>query len=162
MENWKEIKDFEGYEVSDNGRVRSLSTVKGMWGKVLEPLIAGRGYFRVALRKNNKPHFKSIHRLVAEYFIPNPENKPQVNHKDGDKSNNHKDNLEWCTYRENINHAIDNGLSSVGERNGNSKLTKDQVLEIRDSRLTYKELAELYGVHKSTINRIKNNKGWKI
>ena len=71
------------------------------------------------------------------------------------------DNLEWTTYRENMNLAIDNKISACGERNGRSKLNWIQIEEIRNSHLTSNELAAIYLVHKSTINRIKSNKGWK-
>jgi len=161
MEIWKTIKDFEDYQVSNLGNVKITANEATRKERVLKPLITGRGYYRVALYKNTKPYFKSIHRLVAEYFIPNPDNKKQVNHLDGNKENNRVDNLEWCTYRENVNHAIENKLSACGERNGNSKLTQIQVNEIRNSGLSSKELALYFNVHVSTINRIKRKEGWK-
>jgi len=161
MEIWKDIVGYDQYQVSNYGRVKTTANAATRKERILKPLKHPRGYFRVALWKDNKSKFFFIHRLVAEYFISNPENKPTINHIDGDKSNNHIDNLEWTTYRENMNHAIDNKISACGERNGRSKLNWVQIEEIRSSYLTSNELAAIYCVHKSTINRIKSNKGWK-
>lgn len=109
-EIWKPIKDFEdSYEVSSKGRVRSLDKIvvdnlKGterrrlIKGKILKPyLCKGNGYLLVTLSKNSKFKYKTIHRLVAESFIPNPNSYPSINHKDEDKQNNNLENLEWCT-----------------------------------------------------------------
>ncbi len=115
----------------------------------------------MALWKNCKSKFLFIHRLVAEYFIENPENKATVNHIDGNKANNHVDNLEWSTYRENMNHAITNRISACGERNGRSKLTQQQVDDVRQSKLNQYQLAKNYNVSQGTISRIKTQKGWK-
>ena len=105
-EIWKDIKGYEGlYQVSNLGRVKSL----GRWvykeyrgkrwqgEKILKQIKNKFGYLRVYLYKNRKAKCYAIHRLVAQVFIPNPYNLPQVNHKDEDKSNNRVDNLEWCT-----------------------------------------------------------------
>lgn len=110
-EIWKPIKDFEdSYEVSSKGRVRSLDKIvvdnlKGterrrlIKGKILKPyLCKGNGYLLVTLSKNSKLKYKTIHRLVAESFIPNLNSYPSINHKDEDKQNNNLENLEWCTF----------------------------------------------------------------
>ena len=123
MEIWKEIEGYEGYYlISTFGRVKSQSRKiynDGIKGKnkfyiSKEKIINGRidqnGYLRVALCKNNKQQDYSIHRLVATAFIENLENKPCINHKDGNKLNNNLDNLEWCTYSENLRHAYKLGL----------------------------------------------------
>lgn len=161
MEIWKNIIGYDQYQVSNYGSVKTTANEAARKERILKLLKHPRGYFRVALWKDNKSKFYFIHRLVAEYFISNPENKPTINHIDGNKANNHIDNLEWATYRENMNHAVDNKISACGERNGRSKLNWIQIEEIRNSHLTSNELAVIYSVHKSTINRIKSKKGWK-
>jgi hypothetical protein len=113
---WKDIVGYEGlYQVDENGNVKSCE--RNTIGKhIKEKIIQGgsysNGYRFVCLRKNGINSNKSIHRLVATCFIPNPYNLPMVNHKDGNKLNNHVSNLEWCTAKENLQHAIDTGLSS--------------------------------------------------
>lgn len=103
-EQWKAIKGFEEYQISTSGQVKARS------GKILAPNNNGFGYLHVHLMKDGAIHVKKIHRLVAEAFIDNPQAKPQVNHKDGNKSNNTVDNLEWATRSENMKHACANGL----------------------------------------------------
>ena len=103
---FKDIKGYEGkYVVSNNGSVYSLLSNNG---KAVE--ISNSGYGRVSLWDHGKGKHYSIHRLVAEAFIPNPDSLPQVNHKDGNKLNNNVDNLEWCSFSENMKHAYKNGL----------------------------------------------------
>ena len=118
-EVWKDIEDFEGlYQVSNFGRVKSLErTRKGiknsncfLAGRILKNKHNNKGYCFVGLCKNKKITYVRPHRLVAEYFILNPDNKPQVNHIDGNKDNNRIDNLEWMTNAENMQHALANGL----------------------------------------------------
>lgn len=110
-EIWKGVPDYEGlYKVSNLGNIVSLN---GYGHGIIRPLkirICKAGYCRVTLSKNKQKQFTSVHVLVAKAFIPNPENKPQVNHIDGDKMNNTVENLEWVTCKENINHAIRTGL----------------------------------------------------
>ena len=111
IEQWKEVKGFGGmYSVSNTGEVMSHQRFaeginRLLFNRILKKLKKGSGYLGVTLSKNNKQYQKSIHRLVAENFIPNPKNKPQVNHKDGDKHNNNVDNLQWVTVSENTLHA---------------------------------------------------------
>ena len=102
----KPIKDFENlYLIYDDGKVWSIKR-----RRFLKYEINNAGYARVALYKNDKIVHKFVHRLVAEAFIPNPENKPYVNHKDGVRYNNRIENLEWVTPSENTQHAVDTGL----------------------------------------------------
>ena len=119
MENeiWKDIKGFEGiYQISNQGRVRSLDRVvifkngasRKYKGQILSKMISKYGYERVDLRMNGKHKIYSVHRLVAEAFIPNPEGKETVNHKDENKQNNCVDNLEWMTIKENSNYGTRN------------------------------------------------------
>lgn len=128
-EQWKAIKGYEGlYEVSNTGKVRSLNRfvttkngiTKKIKGKELFFTISKldeRGHrprASVQLWKNNQAVLKSVHRLVACAFLVNEENKPTVNHIDGNPLNNHVENLEWATYSENQKHAYANGLTSIG------------------------------------------------
>ena len=107
-EEWKPIKGYEGlYEVSNMGRVKSLHYGKE---RIMSAPNGSSGYRRVNLSKQTTRKIKRVHRLVAEAFIPNPMNLPVVNHLDGDKHNNCVSNLEWCTNKENTNHAIKTGL----------------------------------------------------
>lgn len=96
---WKKIDGFEHYSISVDGQVRNDSTLK-----VLKPCLNNKGYFMVNLWSNNKGSMRLVHRLVALAFIPNHENKPCVNHIDGNPRNNGIENLEWCTYSENQYH----------------------------------------------------------
>lgn len=112
MEIWKDIKGYPKYQISNEGRV---------WSKkhqiYLKPRINKSGYYQVCMMCiNGKIKTEVIHRLVAINFIPNPDNLPQVNHKDGNKLNNNIDNLEWCTAKENTKHAYDNNLGGFKDR----------------------------------------------
>ncbi len=120
QENWKDIKGYEqSYQVSNLGRVKSLSrtimksnnTIMYVKERILKTRRHNNGYYMVTLYKNQTPKLCTIHRLVAKAFIDNPENKSTVNHLDGDKLNNHVDNLEWCTQQENITHSNRPGLT---------------------------------------------------
>jgi hypothetical protein len=146
-EIWKPIKF--GYEVSNLGNVRSLPRIvvdkNGIEykhkGKLLSKYTTRKGYLMCRVQTSNMP----IHRLVAEAFILNPENKPQVNHKDGIKANNHADNLEWCTDQENKNHAFKNGLMNHSEivAYGKSKSRKVNKLTLQGEVLeTYASIQE--------------------
>ena len=121
-EIWKDIKDFEGiYQVSNKGRIKSLertvtgklNSIRTLPEKFITPTDNGKGYMVVALYKDDKRHFKKMHRLVAEAFIPNPDNKPEVNHIDGNKKNNTVENLEWNTTKENCEHRQKTGLGNT-------------------------------------------------
>ena len=116
-EIWKDIVGYEGhYEVSNFGRLRSN---KPKFYGIMNPSYTNKGYVRYGLSLNNKQIIFTIHRLVAIHFIPNPENKPEVNHIDGDKQNNNVSNLEWCTHQENMGHAKQNGLMKYWGRSSN-------------------------------------------
>jgi hypothetical protein len=106
QELWKDIPEFEGvYQISNFGRLKSFKIV--LTGRVLSNKEKSGKYFSVVLKYKGKIRYVRMHRLVAEAFIPNPENKPAVNHKDLNKQNNRVDNLEWATNSENCRHAIE-------------------------------------------------------
>lgn len=106
IEIWKDIEGFEGvYQISNFGRLKSFKRIKNT-GYILSNINKKGDYFSVVLTSIYKIRYVRIHILVAETFIPNPENKKYINHKDLNKQNNHIDNLEWCTARENIIHAM--------------------------------------------------------
>lgn len=135
---WKDIKNYEGYyQISDMGLVRSLDRyvpdkklgrkfLKGKVMKLTESVGKGRniGYLVVNLRAYGKSMVIPVHRLVAEAFIPNPNNLPTVNHKDGDKHNNSVENLEWASYTDNNIHALQNKL-----RNPRSNMIKQLSID---------------------------------
>jgi len=104
MEEWKTIESYPTYEVSSYGHVRRGN-------KILTPILMNTGYLSQSLSHNGKQKHQNVHRLVAKAFIPNPENKGFVNHKDGKKTNNKAENLEWVTFAENCKHAYDSGLN---------------------------------------------------
>lgn len=108
-EIWKEIKGYPNYQVSNMGRVKSLGKSK-TWKteRIRKAKIGSNGYISIDLWKNGKEKRFSVHRLVAEAFIPNPNNLPQVNHKDENKQNNCAENLEWCSAEYNINYGTHN------------------------------------------------------
>lgn len=112
-EIWKDIKGYEGkYQISNTGYVKSLDFNHTGKEKILKNKVNYKGYCFVTLYKENKQYYPAIHRLVAEAFIPNSDCLPQVNHIDGNKCNNHVENLEWCTNLENMHHAIKTGLTN--------------------------------------------------
>lgn len=109
MEIWKDIKDFEGlYWISNLGRV------KNKHGKILKPRLSSNGYYNICLYKNNKAKCYTVHRLVAEAFIPNPDNLPEINHKDENRLNNEVYNLEWCNrkYNQHYGSAIKKNIKT--------------------------------------------------
>ena len=173
-EIWKDIKGYEGlYQISSLGRVKSLSrkisNEKRTYlskEKILKIHLRKDGYCRIGLTKNKKQQQFLVHRLVSHAFIPNPENKPCINHKDGDKENNYVNNLEWCTSSENNKHAFKTGLNdNKGEKSHFAKLNEKQVRIIKwlleNSDLYLREIAELFEISFQQISRIKNNKRWK-
>lgn len=167
-EIWKDIKGHEGvYQVSNFGRVRSLDMVVNYFafgkqcsrtgkGRILKPAISGQ-YLAVALNRGNT---QTIHRLVAEAFLPNPENKEQVNHKDGNKLNNTLYNLEWATRRENASHAVKTGLTAKGTRARSAKLTDKEAAEIFKDSGPQKDIAKKYNVSVPTVSMIRSRKIW--
>ena len=125
---WKKISTFD-YEVSSTGEVRRIKT-----NKLLTPHLSINGYLRVTLYDNGKTKIMRVHQLVAQAFIPNPNDLVEVNHKDGNKLNNRVDNLEWCTHFDNAQHAIRNGLyQSIKIQRIDSKGVTCEYTSIREA-----------------------------
>lgn len=170
-EIWKDIPDYENlYQVSNLGRVKSLPR-EWIGGKnckrfhpevIFDPKI-DNGYLRVGLSKNNKRIFFRIHRLVLSAFTE--DSNLQVNHKNGIKTDNRLENLEWVTSSENVKHAYETGLKigMKGEKHPNSKLNNDIVKNIRENKfnLTVREFAECYDVSVRLIYNIINKEIWQ-
>ena len=155
---WKPVNNYEGlYEVSETGEVKSLKKLmvnqpngEGYWRDeiILSKTKTTTGYWKVELYKNKKRKSKKVHRLVAKAFIPNPKNKPQINHIDGNPLNNNVENLEWCTSRENIIHSIETGLRQIKQLNQNE--VKKLYIEEEKS---LREVADCFDVSVSRIKR---------
>lgn len=167
MEVWKDISGYEGlYQISNEGRVKSLSRKYHPTERILKPSTTQWGYKMAHLFKNGKCWSKTVHLLVAISFIPNPYNLPEVNHRDGIKLNNYDWNLEWMTKQENTDHAIKMGLrKDIGENNNNSKLKEIEVLEIRKrwvrGGINKTELSKMYNTSWQNIDRIIKRILWK-
>ena len=148
------------YYVSRNGEV--VSNYKKQTQKPLKIYITKTGYHYVKLWINNKSKAEFIHRLVAKTFIDNPENKPEVNHKDGDKSNNKVENLEWVTSKENKQHAIETGLAryAKSEESGACVYTDEQIKNVCEllveNKISIKEISDVTGVSVHTIYGIRS------
>lgn len=158
VEVWKTVPEDARYEVSSLGRLRFN-------GRDAPTYIANTGYRSTYLRKPTRKKV-SLHRIVCEAFH-GPSELPTVNHKDGDKLNNRADNLEWASYSDNQKHAIATGLNPglelrIGEDVNTSKLTKADVLAIRENRnrLTGRAMASMYNVAESAISAIRLGKVW--
>lgn len=173
-EEWKDIVGYEGsYQVSNKGVVRSLTRIIRTsnnkeyeeQGVIKSQRLNQDGYPRVTLSKGSKKKNHSVARLVAEHFIPNPQNKEQVNHINGIKTDNSVENLEWCTIQENIKHSNETGLAKVvsGENHMWAVLKDAEVIEIykRAKRgEPQKQIAEEYNTCISVVSRIKNGIRW--
>ncbi len=146
-EQFKKIKDFD-YLVGNYGTIKNLS------GKVICQWIDNVGYKQVKLHKNGKKYYRRVHRLVAEAFIPNDNNLPQVNHIDGDKTNNTVQNLEWTTNKKNTQHGYDNELYHSKKRsikiNVYNKITGEYLYTYKSIR----ETAKCLHINRKTLSRI--------
>jgi hypothetical protein len=164
-ETWKDIIGYETfYQVSNFGNVKSLGNEFSRKERLLKLSPQSKSYLTVVLQKNATRKMVLVHRLVAEHFIDNTESKLQVNHINGDKTDNAIENLEWVSHRENLDHAIKNNLTLKGEENRNSKLKDVDVIKIHSllqRGTTTKELSESYNISYSTIDGIRTNRYWK-
>lgn len=175
-EIWKDIQNYEGlYQISNKGRIKRLSGKclgkAGTYRSVSESILTNfpnksrYNYLYVNLNNNGIKQFR-VHRLVAIHFIDNPNNLEQVNHIDGNKSNNTVENLEWCTNQENMDHSKKNNLHKSRFRTNapNVKLTEEQVKKIKN-RLNNKEygrnIAKDFNISEGMVSLIKHNKNWK-
>ena len=178
MEEWKAIKGYEGlYEVSNFGRIKSLSrivTLEGRWGKysrtkgerIMAQMLDGqKHYLMVSLCKNGTVKRYLVHRLVAQAFVENPYNLPEVNHKDENKTNNHFENLEWCTHQYNSIYGT-RKAASRGERNAANKFSEQTVRQIKsefipgDPEKGLTALALKYGISRSHLCAILHGNRW--
>jgi len=180
VEVWKPAPGFEtSHEVSNHGRIRSIdrhvTTPKGTRrcrGQVLKIELSGSGYPSIKLWRGGSATRQTIHKLVALAFLGDPPGKVgcrkgeyNVNHKDGDKTNNHISNLEWILSEDNRAHAMANGLILCGARHPSAKLSEKDVRDIRRQYArrgcTLDNLAERYSITKGHIRQIIQRKAWK-
>jgi hypothetical protein len=195
-ERWFELKDLKNeiwkplivlkkgvknnytglYEASNYGRIKSLGIYHGRTNNffnkphIIKPQKTQDGYLLYSLSNRGKQNYVTAHRIIATTFIENENYKLQVNHIDGDKTNNKVNNLEWCTASENIKHAFNTGLKVAvvkgmpKEKNPNAKYTQELIDEIRKKRKQGYKLIELekeYHITASYISQICNKKFWK-
>lgn len=146
IEEWKSIENYEGfYEVSNLGNIKNSKT-----GRVLKPTDRGNGYYCCTLCKNGTRKNIDIHRLVAKAFIDNPENKPEVNHIDGNKQNNCVENLEWATRSENEIHAMDNDLCKYNKPIKATNVKTGESIEFRSMH----QATEHFGMYKRCVEAV--------
>jgi len=155
-EIWINVDGYDRYLISNFIRIKSLPEPLRKYEALLSPIKNSTGYYMICLYKNGVSHPTGLHRIIAQAFIPNPENKPCVNHINNNPSDNRIENLEWCTYKENTQHAVKQGRM-YGHT---AKLSKKQVLEIFNSTMQQRPLAKLYNVNQGTVASIKSGKNW--
>ncbi len=170
-ERWVPVKNYEGrYEVSDAGRVRSLKRTEECMGGIRHRdaclLIPNchNGYARLRLCKDGVASRFSVHRIVASHFLDNPKNYPQINHKDGNKTNNAASNLEWCNASQNALHKAYSLGKGVGEDNWHSVAKEIQVRQIRELAslcMPSAEIADRLGLGLSCVEHIRYRRSWK-
>lgn len=175
IEVWKPIINYEGiYEISNLGKIKSFPKDRFCFGHkrtestklIKTDTFHPSGYRFVTLIKDKVRKSYAVHRLVGIHFIDNPENLPQINHKDTIKTNNIYSNLEWCTNFYNQQHAIENGLVNYvkGEKHGGAKLKEIDIPVIRrlfSEGLNKHQIAEIYGIHPKHAYSINMGKAWK-
>jgi hypothetical protein len=150
-----EVVGFEGYRLSSNGDIFSFKRYRN--GKLISPYTDKDGYLCISLRVNGSSKAEKVHRAVAKAFIPNPDNLPQVNHKDGNKKNNNVENLEWVSNIQNQRHAWNNNLKTI-------KLTVEKVSQIKayiKGGLRNIDISKIYNIDPSLVSNIRHNKIWK-
>ena len=165
-EVWKDIEGYEGlYQVSTCGNIKSLAKPRKNGNgrcyiqkeKLLKQSFTSTGYKKVELYKDGKRKSFKVHRLVAIAFIPNPDNKPEVNHIDGNKINNNIDNLEWVTSSENTIHAYETGLSP-----NKKELDEIRIIELYNKGTSKEEISRMFDVSNVVIARILKENGIRL
>ena len=164
-EIWFDIEKYKGvYMISNKLRIKRIMHRKNPTNKLMKYYSPENDYHIAGLTVNGKTHSELVHRLLAITFLPNPLNLPEVNHKNGIKSDNQIENLEWCTTKENIQHSFDTGLNKgkKGENHNLSKLTEKDVLDIRaiGRSVSAKILAEKYNTGEQNIYKILRRIRW--
>lgn len=176
IEEWRPVVGFEKYyEVSNLGRIKSLCRIIYNRGhkiirkeRFLKLHKSDKGYFRIKINVGDYVKTVLVHRLVAEAFVPNPENKPHVNHMNSTPTDNRVENLEWCTHAENMKHSYVNGrrehLDFRGEKSPVAKLNWRNVRKIRKmygkNGYTSRSLGKKFGVDQAMILNIVHNRNW--
>lgn len=164
-ESWKVCIECDAYEVSSCGNVRRAVThpYRGFipFKQLIQVYDKGR-YRKVCMRKNGKQIFKMVHSLIASAFIGKRPDGYEINHKDGNKSNNSVENLEYVTKQQNREHAKRLNLYAFGERVNTAKLSPEQVREIRAKfpNLSQGKLSKIYGINQAHISRIIRREAW--
>lgn len=163
-EIWRDIEDLDGvYEVSNLGRIRNKKT-KNIKSFVYDGHYYKFGYDYTVNKKRRKGWYR-VHKAVAKAFIPNPEDKPTINHIDGDRKNNKADNLEWATHKEQSVHARDALKINCGENHYSAKYTNEQVREMRrlyeEENFSIKMLQNIFNDKYNNIRRIVKYERWK-
>jgi hypothetical protein len=166
-ERWLPVADTsQRYFISTMGRLLTTGWKGGNQTRIMKPALDARGYLRTMIKKDcGKTGTIKMHRLVAQAYLPNPNNLAEVNHKDGVKTNNAVENLEWMSHLQNVLHSFTIGVqSNKGSKNPIAKLTEDQVREIRATYVRKKGnrkiFAERYGVAEGTIKGVVLGKSW--
>lgn len=165
-EIWKVISGYEDYEISNLSRVRSIKMKTYV---DVKKYVTGYPHVYLTNYKTRVRTNLSLHRLLAIAFLPNPNNKPQVNHIDGIKNNSYLSNLEWVTHQENAKHAYSIGLSRIpmlkGEDHGGSKLTEREVIDILKMvlicQIEYRKVCKAFDIDISLVGLIAQGKIWK-
>lgn len=168
----KDVEGFEGlYAITEDGRVwsypkrikyKSSEYTRNWKGRFLKPALGRDGYLLVSLSKTKSTTLR-IHRLVAKTYIPNPRMLPQVNHKNGIKTDNRLENLEWVTSQENVIHAVQHNLKAKGADNWNAILDEEKVRKIRALVLegvSKEEIGRVFGVARTTVWHIVHRETW--
>lgn len=160
MEIWHKIDGFNRYYISSMGRVWNGANV-------MKSCPDKENYLLITLKESPKRKTFKIHRLVGVYFVPNPLNKPEINHLDYNVQNNECYNIEWSTRKENMEHAVKHGLvgrcDRFGEKNGRSKINQEianNIRELSTNNHSRANIASLFNISIPTVNRILNNKSW--